>query len=69
LQVTISALWMRAADPCDREWIFFLRFAASCVEDEDVATIIEKTLPSELGHVCSEKRGVIESLLVVLDSQ
>jgi hypothetical protein len=66
---TISALWMRVGDPCDREWLFFLHFTASCVSDQEVAPIVEKTPPHELGFVYSEKRCVIDKLLTVLNCQ
>ena len=64
-QDMISALWVRVGCPGDREWLFFWRFAASCISDErKVGAMLEDTPPPQLGCVYIGELSIIERLLV-----
>ena len=61
-------VWIRIGETYDPKWLFFWRLAARCVWDHDIAPVLEKTLPRELGLIC-ERHGVIDELLTILSCQ
>ncbi|KAJ7111633.1 Rho GTPase activation protein [Mycena crocata] len=66
----ISLLWDRPDDPaCGPRWHFHCNFAAACIADIDISTMVEKVSPSDLGSVANRPEGlsVIERLLVASD--
>jgi hypothetical protein len=67
--VAIADLWKRADGLCTLEWHYFRQFAASCLSDGDISITLEEIPPRELGCVCSDERGAIDKLLLVLDCE
>jgi hypothetical protein len=75
----ISARWERPQEACDLEWDLFCNFAAACLADGDMSSMVEeaeeveerqpKRLVSRLISPGAEGKGlsVIERLLVAAD--
>jgi hypothetical protein len=60
------AVWKREQDPGDRFWDFFSKLAATAIIQGEIATLMETTLPSEIG-VIDENGGAVESLVRFLN--
>ena len=60
----ICTLWMKTGEFHERSYIFYLKFAAFCLSDHEVATYLEGTRPSELGSPSEEDLGIVMRLLI-----
>ncbi|KAJ6605597.1 hypothetical protein DFH09DRAFT_204846 [Mycena vulgaris] len=66
----IAGLWDHPSEVCDREWAFHRKFAAACLADRDISSVVEAVEPQQLGSVSEHLAGlsIIERLLVFSDS-
>ncbi|KAJ7134017.1 hypothetical protein C8R43DRAFT_1022198 [Mycena crocata] len=70
LETDIACGWERSDGAvCGPSWHFHRNFAAACIADEDISTMVENMSTSELGSVANRPEGlsVIEKLLVASD--
>jgi hypothetical protein len=71
LEDDIASVWNRPNDTCGEHWHFARNFAAACIVDQDVSSLVEDTPPEQLGSVVTPSDGlsIIEKLLVASDCE
>jgi len=43
--------WTREHQPCGNSWIFYRDYTLHCLSDNEITALVEKELPSKLGHL------------------
>ncbi|KAJ7459359.1 G-protein alpha subunit-domain-containing protein [Mycena latifolia] len=70
-QAEIACLWDRTDETGGSQCHFFRRFAAACLADRDLSSLVEDIPPQSLSSVSAEGSGlnIIEQLLVASDCE
>ena len=56
-------VWKRPEEECSPEWHFARHFAATCLSEPTIATLMEGSKPSELGGASESDSGLVDLLL------
>ncbi|KAF7360519.1 High osmolarity signaling protein SHO1 [Mycena venus] len=69
-EAAISAAWTRADDTQTKDWKFYSHFAAACLSEKHLSTIVENISPECLGTLdtANGDLSVIERLLILSES-
>ncbi|KAJ7459356.1 G-protein alpha subunit-domain-containing protein [Mycena latifolia] len=70
-ETEIAGLWERTDESGGAQWHFFCRFAAACLADRDLSSLVEDIPPQSFSSVAAEESGlsIIEQLLVSSDCE